>query len=208
MQDLGTLPNFVSSEAKGVSGDGSVVVGISTDSNANGRAWRWTDAGGIVDLGGLPGVGDENSADAVNADGSVIVGASGTTAYRWTQPTGMQPLPRLPGAGLCAATSVSADGSVIGGEASFSPTERAVYWDSAGMHDIQAMLGHAIPTGWALTICWTVSDDGRTLAGIGVHNGMLEGWVATIPSPGAGWMIALGFVRLGRRRLRPCAGCY
>ena len=56
-----------------VSGDGSVVVGVS--GGLGGEAFRWTAAGGMVGLGRRPG--DYYSyARGVNADGSVVVGGS------------------------------------------------------------------------------------------------------------------------------------
>ncbi|HEY6436847.1 MAG TPA: hypothetical protein VIY47_09660, partial [Ignavibacteriaceae bacterium] len=43
------------SEARAVSSDGSVVVGVAEDSNGNPRAFKWTMATGIIDLGTLGG---------------------------------------------------------------------------------------------------------------------------------------------------------
>src|SRR5512134_1187222 len=50
-QSLGLLNGGSYSEAYGVSADGSVVVGESTDSTAKRRAFRWTAAGGMQPLG-------------------------------------------------------------------------------------------------------------------------------------------------------------
>ena len=102
-----------SSEARAVSVNGSVVVGVADDSNGNPRAFRWTLATGIQDLGTLGGDGSE--ATDVSADGTVIVGwssdASGIyRAFRWTESTGMQDL----GVGdYSKAYGVSADGVAI-----------------------------------------------------------------------------------------------
>ena len=54
MTDLGTLGGNYS-YANLVSADGSVVVGFSYDSSSQGRAFRWTSAGGMTDLGTLGG---------------------------------------------------------------------------------------------------------------------------------------------------------
>ena len=80
--DLGTLPGTppggsLSSFAHAVSADGSIVVG-SHDNTCIGcteEAIRWTQAGGMVGMGYLPG-DDTSSAEDVSSDGSVVVGNS------------------------------------------------------------------------------------------------------------------------------------
>ena len=105
--------------------DGSMIVG-----SANGPASYYTDCEGMVQIGTL---GFDTSAQAydVSADGSVIVGASGTvlsgnTAFVWTPQCGMESLQdRLiaeganipPGVFLDFATGVTADGRTIVGRA-------------------------------------------------------------------------------------------
>jgi len=83
---LGTLGGSWS-EALGVSADGAVVVGSARNAAGQGRAFRWTAAGGMQDLGTLGG--DESVAWGVSADGSVVVGAAENAAgqgraFRWT----------------------------------------------------------------------------------------------------------------------------
>ena len=78
---IGTGGSQPSSIARGISADGQTIVGESTDSASTAsfatRAFRWTQGTGIVALGPLPGVvGGFGVANAVNADGSVIVGGS------------------------------------------------------------------------------------------------------------------------------------
>ncbi len=63
---LGTLGGD-DSEARAVSDNGSVVVGVSQDANGNPRAFRWTIQTGIQDLGTLGGNG--SVAADVSADG-------------------------------------------------------------------------------------------------------------------------------------------
>ena len=75
MTSLGTLPGGSSSGANGVSADGSVVVGYASNASNQGRAFRWTSAGGMENLGTLPG-GDFSYANGVSADGSIVVGNS------------------------------------------------------------------------------------------------------------------------------------
>jgi probable HAF family extracellular repeat protein len=82
MQDLGTLGGN-SSYASGVSADGSVVVGDATTAANVQHAFRWTQAGGmqiVEDWLRANGITISNditsSANAVNANGTVVVGSS------------------------------------------------------------------------------------------------------------------------------------
>src|SRR5262249_11963902 len=107
MAGLGFLPGGSLSRALGANADGSVVVGDAnfTGSGCGGglntQAFRWTQAGGMVGLGFLPG-DIASSAEAVNADGSVVVGSSSNLStnphgWRWTQATGLVAIGVLPG---------------------------------------------------------------------------------------------------------------
>ena len=71
--DLGVTTG-TESDARGISGDGTVVVGEARDGGGFYRAIRWTQAGGMQDLGTLGGP-MSNAFDA-SFDGSVIVGTS------------------------------------------------------------------------------------------------------------------------------------
>lgn len=120
---LGDLPGGrFSSVARGVSADGSVVVGFGVSESGN-EAFRWTEETGMVGLGDLPGGEFLSEASDVSADGTIVVGWSksrdpaieGNEAFRWTQETGMVGLGRLPGATSSTASAISSDGSVIVG---------------------------------------------------------------------------------------------
>ena len=153
--------------ALAVSGDGNVVVG----KGSNDQAFRWTAAGGVQDLGTLPGLA-QAQATGVSDDGQVVVGISDSLvivnfpapldptttqrAFRWTAATGMQYLGDLlaaagvdmTGVTLLSANSVSADGSYIAGSAlvpgSSDPVGYAVrYRDAAN--------GVATPTATVLS---------------------------------------------------------
>ncbi len=72
---------FDESEAFGVSADGSVIVGIATNSAGDQEAFMWTSGGGMVGLGFLPSAAsDDSEALGVSADGSVIVGIATNSA--------------------------------------------------------------------------------------------------------------------------------
>jgi probable HAF family extracellular repeat protein len=127
MVGLGDLPGGTfDSQARGVSANGSVVVGQSN--SASGReAFRWTSAGGMVGLGDLPGGSFFGRANGVSADGSVVVGlgssAVGSEAFVWDATNGMRSIQDiltaqgvdLTGWQLTEGRAVSADGSIIVG---------------------------------------------------------------------------------------------
>jgi probable HAF family extracellular repeat protein len=115
--------------AKGVSGDGSIVTGGT--GGAVEQAFVWTAAGGLVGLA-PPGPGTwRTNAEAVSADGRVVVGdylnvtAGARDAFRWTAETGMA------GLGAFAASAVSDDGSVVVGTLAGGPTFEAFRWTEA-----------------------------------------------------------------------------
>jgi probable HAF family extracellular repeat protein len=72
MQNLGTLGGS-DSQARGVSADGAVVVGLARNADGQLRAFQWTrDTGEMQDLGTLGG--SVSAAFGVSADGAVTVG--------------------------------------------------------------------------------------------------------------------------------------
>lgn len=80
--------SFLGSEAYEVSNDGTVVVGSDLSGS---YAFRWTQAGGRQNLGTFGGVA--SAANAMSADGSVIVGTAQKSdtsynSYRWTSASG------------------------------------------------------------------------------------------------------------------------
>jgi probable HAF family extracellular repeat protein len=135
---LGDLPGeYYDSSAMGVSADGQVVVGRSVSTSGY-EAYRWTASGGMVGLGTLTGM-TVSQANAVSADGSVIVGIVGTDlypsgpAFRWTASGGMTSLDST-GMLIADAMAVSADGSVVVGcgSTSSSSGNEAYRWTASG----------------------------------------------------------------------------
>jgi probable HAF family extracellular repeat protein len=156
--------------AQSVSEDGSVVVGQDDGGPRRGReAFRWTAAGGVVSLGLLPGLTPQSVANGVSADGSVVVGESGSRAsdvhaFRWTAAGGLQDL------GPGSALGVSADGSVaVGFRAS-----TAMMWDATnGARSVRDVLiaAGADLSDWSLTDAFGISADGRAIVGTAVGSG-------------------------------------
>jgi probable HAF family extracellular repeat protein len=102
--------------------DGSIIIGTSTSSSGT-RGFRWTAAGGMVDIGALGPT--STSPLAVSDDGSVIVGnAEGSQPFIWTEEGGIVDLQSqltalgldLTGWRLTGVRAISADGTVIAGD--------------------------------------------------------------------------------------------
>jgi len=124
MVGLGLVPGTDASGARGVSSDGSTVVGYSQVVPSTGavgftgaQAFRWTAGGGMVGLGFLPGT-TPSVANAVSTDGSTVVGFSGSQAFRWTASRGMAGLGFLPGGSSSFANGVSGNGLTVVGSTS------------------------------------------------------------------------------------------
>ena len=125
---LGWLPGGNYSEAWAINGAGSVIVGDSQSTDGM-RAFRWTEAEGMVSLGVLDGAATSH-ARAVNADGSVVVGWSGGQAMRWQDGVGMEAIPFLTGGSWSYALGVSANGQIVVGAGDSTDGVRAFAWNS------------------------------------------------------------------------------
>lgn len=195
--NLGSLGPI--SEAQGVSGDGTVVVGYTSDLGIYlPRAFRWTQASGMVDLGLLPN-GDYAIAYGVNRDGSVVVGAAGTgfpfpspaRAFRWTQGGGMVNLGTLNGGASSSAAAINGDGSVVvgrAGDGTLGNSERAFRWtQGTGMVSLGTLsgVGESRARG--------VSMDGKVVVGQSTAGNVTQAfrWSQT------GGMHGLGFLTEG-----------
>jgi probable HAF family extracellular repeat protein len=125
MQDLGTLPGGYSSDGLGINASGQVV-GWSSLFNGTNHCFLWTSAGGMQDIGDLPGGQDHCIGFGINDSGH-IVGYSGAamatrtpySPFLWTSGGGMQDLSSsldASGAGweLTAATAINNPGQIVG----------------------------------------------------------------------------------------------
>jgi probable HAF family extracellular repeat protein len=204
------------SAPRGISSDGSVLVGGSTRPQSPTppfmfvtEAFRWTSVSGMVGLGDLPSGQVRSEASAVSADGSVVVGygssASGIEAFRWTSAGGMVGLGDLPG-GLfnSEALAVSADGSIVVGKGDGTESKPFIWDATNGMRNLSTVLtdlGLDL-TGWDLRTATGISADGSTIVGDGVNNGVEQAWIAVIPEPGTGLLLMTGLLGLAYRQRR------
>jgi probable HAF family extracellular repeat protein len=146
---LGTLGGNQSS-ARDVSDNGAVVVGVSTTTQGQRRAFRWVANSGMTSLGVLSQF-THSEGYSVSADGNRVVGVSiyevpygGTRrAFLWVSGVGMRDLGQLPGAPENAAQAISGDGAtVVGWAATYGLDIHAFRWTQAtGMQDMGTLGG-------------------------------------------------------------------
>lgn len=118
-----SLPEQPLAVVYGVSDNGTAVAGQS----GNDRAFRWTSALGLEDLGRLPNAGNAYATD-ISSDGLFVCGGSGVRAFRWTPDGGMLSLGTLDGDTSSTAYGISADGSVVVGRSDDPEAARAFRW--------------------------------------------------------------------------------
>ena len=173
-----------------LSADGTVAAGWSFEF-VHRKAFRWSEAEGMVALGDLPAFVGESWATGVSADGSVIVGFGsglGRTSFRWTAATGVVDLERPPGWSFNRAWAVSADGSVVVGDAHIGNMVPVLWDESHGWRslvDVLVELGLGPEmAGWNLEQATAVSADGLTVVGLGFNPaGNAEAWMADLRQP-------------------------
>ena len=166
MTGLGTVPGSSGSSASGTSADGSVVVGMTTGRVQ--QAFRWTEAGGMVTLGVLPGsIIMQSDARATSGDGTIVVGSSysnnglGLEAYWWSEATGMVGLGDLAGGDFASsAIAISADGNWLVGAGTTASGLEAIRWSEA-----TGMLGLGAISGTGQSYALDVSADGSIIVG-------------------------------------------
>jgi probable HAF family extracellular repeat protein len=159
LETLGGGPYWYSS-SRGVSADGSVVVGGSSFASGE-RAFRWTAAGSMVSLGTLPQNTSSHAHD-VSSNGLVVVGVSthpsnGDRAFRWTGGV-MTNLGTLKHGTYSEAWAVSGNGSVVAGIGDTRSGDRAFRWTSSGMQDLGPAVSRNTSKG-------DISGDGLVVVG-------------------------------------------
>jgi probable HAF family extracellular repeat protein len=212
MISLGVPAGFVAARGNGVSADGSVIVGDGSILPFGSGAWRWTEAGGFVNLGNLGGAFPFTRAMGLSGDGRVVVGngygPNGFEAFLWTAEGGMVGLGDLPGGTFSswANGAVNYDGSIIvGGSQSGEYASDAFIWDAThGMRSLKHVLEDEFGldlTGWNLEEAQGLSADGLTISGWGYNPlGQREAWVAHIPEPATIGLLLFGALGTVARR--------
>lgn len=124
MSGLGFLQGAPISSSRGISADGKTIFGFSLPVGG----FYWTPGNGMASLGAVV------TPLGASADGSILVGSGNifpgstlggaTEAFRWTQQSGFTGLGVIPGTEIFGsiANGVSADGSVVVGRSTSSPS--------------------------------------------------------------------------------------
>lgn len=190
--------------ARGTSADGTIMVGISSNSATNSnnfgpgsRAFRYVHGTGSSLIPLLPG-GTWNAAVALTPNGNLtlVVGDSTTApqgeAYLHTASNGAITRLDSPNGTYSpnSAAGLTADGSVVVLNFNESATNTGAYLrNSRGWHDLQDIATRAGVDlkGWNLDNPSGISPDGTLVWGSGRHNGNREGWVLEFP---AGYLAA------------------
>ncbi len=153
--------------ARGVSADGSVVVGDSES-----QAFRYEN--GVTTLLGVLPSGTFSVAFDVSSDGNVIVGysssSSGLQAFRWENNI-MTGLGYLPGfTKESCGNAVSGDGNiVVGYSKSAGGEKRAFRWENGAMTDLGCL-----PCGGYNVVANAISADGSVIVGQSDSNSGLQ----------------------------------
>jgi probable HAF family extracellular repeat protein len=181
----GVVYNTMPYTSRGVSDDGSVVVGWSSGFHAQ----RWTAATGVVNL-------PDNSASSsqaygVSGNGKIAVGVRGNVACYWQEDGTLVTIGQT--GIISTATAANYDGSIIVGRANIGPSSAtaAFVWTAAtGMQTLASILtaqGVSL-SHWKssqLTEVMAISDDGQYLVGNATTTGNKnEGFLVQLqPSP-------------------------
>jgi len=181
--DLGSTVAGQSCRANEVSGDGQRVVGWQESSSGSWNGVYWE--GGIQVPITTSGGGSVGDANALNSDGSVIVGAFlGSQAWRWTESTGAVPIGVLPGWNFKGyAFDVTEGGDIVVGACGFGWDRDAFIWtQDTGMLKLDTWLSDQglDLSGWDLGSATGISDDGSVITGWGFGPGGIEGWIVTL----------------------------
>jgi hypothetical protein len=174
-------PDGAAACAYGISGDGETVYGWSESPRGERRGAVWAQGGAraLVDASGR----SVREIVAGNRAASVLLGAldAGGAAYRWSEATGVVPLPVADAPQWFGAAD---DGRLVVGSAGRGDARRAMVWaPSHGVVSFDAWIaarGVSLPPGWQVHALTAVSGDGTRVAGWGIHAGRFDSFVLDV----------------------------
>lgn len=169
-------------------------------------AWLYSESDGSYEM--LEGA---EAMTRVSPDGTFFAGEAslgGARAAYWTREEGLTYLPLMDEHFFSNFRGMSDDGTVIVGTSVGQMGGEQVLWLDRGepvrVIDFATDLGLDMD-GWRIINVGSVSADGSTIVGTARHeswaSGHVEGFVLTIPAPGAGAvMLAAGAMAIRRRK--------
>jgi probable HAF family extracellular repeat protein len=166
----------LSSQGYGINDSGQVV-GYSENWGQPGKAFLWTSAGGLQDLGTLPW-GNYSAALGINDLGQVVgnAGIQGGIlhAFLWTSAGGMQDLQTL-GGDSSTADAVNSSQQVVGWANTATGAMDAFRWQNGNIVDLNTLISDP---SWTLVEATAINDSGQ-IAGYGTHNGQTRAFILT-----------------------------
>ena len=169
-----------STKAQAVSGDGQLIGGWAQTSNR--ATCLWDRDGNITLLGSLQAGNDYGEVQAINNDGTQVVGycsgnaGNNTEGFVWTEEGGMFGLgvpPNSAATNRSLAMDISENNVVIGQYLNETPVfyKACIYTEETGefvnLRDYLLDLGMEEIQGWDLQRAFCISDDGYVFAGYG-----------------------------------------
>ena len=169
IQDLGFLSGYSLTKPWSAAANGAACVGSAR--LPHDRAFRWTESGGMQDLGTLGG--QQSDAWDVSADGTVVVGRAQDSsnqwrAFIWREGIGMQALPTPSGWSASVAYALAADGTIVGTALDASGQWHATRWTTNGFENLNQT--YALLLGGSRLIeARDISANGRYIVGTGYN---------------------------------------
>jgi probable HAF family extracellular repeat protein len=169
IQDLGFLSGYFLTKPWSAAANGAACVGGAY--SPHNRAFRWTESGGMQDLGTLGG--QQSDAWDVSADGTVVVGRAQDSsnqwrAFIWREGIGMQALPTPSGWSASVAYALAADGTIVGTALDASGQWHATRWTTNGFENLNQT--YALLLGGSRLIeARDISANGRYIVGTGYN---------------------------------------
>lgn len=173
MVPLGQLPGGLWSEAIDASGDGQIIVGDSDTPDSH-QGFKWTASTGMTPLPLLDSSFPRGSAEAISADGKVVVGWSTNAdgdheAVYWDDNDEVHPLGFLSRGSRSTARAVSNDGAVIAGDGHGFGDQQGFRWTADG-----GMQGLGIIPGTSWNAVEGMTSDGSVIVGRAYLNQFLS----------------------------------
>lgn len=154
-----------------VNANGTAAAGYTDNAASVDTALRWTNPGGSVSIGLLPGGTFNSYATGIDGSGTILCGygdSGSSRAFRWTNTGGYQLLPLFnPSWGAVpsnysVATGISQSGADVVGTVGLGTNARAFIWSSSAPSFLQ-IVGPVSP--YTDTTGLAISGDGTTITG-------------------------------------------